>query len=85
MVSAGSATFSSVLPLIVVSGLVNLAAWALASMAFFRIKAPASPQTFPQTAPQTVTPPAGQVKYCPYCGAANMVDAVFCARCGKKL
>jgi len=59
MVSVGSVTFSSVLPLIVVSGLVNFAAWALASMAFFRIRAPASSQTFPQTAPQTVTPAAG--------------------------
>jgi uncharacterized membrane protein len=85
LVSVGLVTFGSVLPLIVVSGLVNFAAWVLASMAFFRIRAPASPQTFPQTAPQTVTPAVGQVKYCPYCGAENMVDAIFCARCGKKL
>lgn len=83
--SVGLVTFSSVLPLIVVSGLVNFAAWVLASMAFFRIRAPASPQTFPQTAPQTVTPAAGQVKYCSYCGAENMPDAVFCVHCGKKL
>jgi uncharacterized membrane protein len=85
LVLVGLVTFTSVLPLIVVSGLVNFAAWVLASMAFFRIRALASPQTFPQTALQTVTPAAGQMKYCPHCGAGNIMDAAFCVRCGKKL
>jgi uncharacterized membrane protein len=56
---------------------VSYLAWIFAAKAFFSIKTPTS-QTLP-------TSPTAQVKYCPQCGAENLPDAVFCARCGKKL
>jgi hypothetical protein len=84
LIFAGIATISAVLPLTVVSGLVSFAAWALATLAFFRIRAPTS-QAFQQQAPQTTVPATGWVKYCPHCGDENSMDAVFCVRCGEKL
>jgi uncharacterized membrane protein len=84
LVLTETVTIIGILPLTVVSSLVSLAAWALATMAFFRLGAPTSPPV-PQTAPQTVTPSAGQVKYCPHCGAENLADATYCAHCGQKL
>jgi uncharacterized membrane protein len=84
LILTSSITFSAVLPLIAVSGLVNVTAWVLATTAFFRIRAPTSPPV-PQTTPQTVTPAAGQAKYCPHCGAENLADATYCVRCGQKL
>ena len=67
-----------------VSGLVSLAAWIVATAAFFSLRAPAG-QAVPQQMPQAVAPVAGQVKYCSRCGAENSLDAVFCVRCGEKL
>jgi uncharacterized membrane protein len=67
-----------------VGSVVSYAAWALVTVSFFRIRAP-SPPTFQQQAPQAVTAPTRQVKYCPHCGAENRMDAVFCIRCGKRL
>ncbi|XHH10559.1 MAG: zinc-ribbon domain-containing protein [Candidatus Bathyarchaeia archaeon] len=32
-----------------------------------------------------LTQPTGQAKSCPYCGATNSADTVYCLRCGKKL
>lgn len=51
-------------------------AWIIAAKAFFAVKAPTTQQR---------TSPARQVKYCSQCGAENLPDAVFCARCGKSL
>jgi uncharacterized membrane protein len=84
LIFAGIATISAVLPLTVVSGLVSFAAWALATVAFFRIRAPTS-QAFQQQAPQTTAPATGWVKYCPHCGDENSMDAAFCVRWGEKL
>jgi uncharacterized membrane protein len=57
--------------------IVGYLAWIFAAKAFFSIKAPTS---------QTISAsPTVQVKYCSQCGAENLLDAVFCARCGKKL
>lgn len=72
-------TVSGVLSLTVVSGFVSLAAWAMATTAFFRLRAPTI-----LPAPQAVAPALMQVKYCPQCGAANWTDATFCVRCGEK-
>jgi curli biogenesis system outer membrane secretion channel CsgG len=52
--------------------------------------APVAPDIAPVTpapAPAPATPgaPAASVKYCPNCGAANAIDAKFCAKCGHKL
>jgi len=84
LVLAALVSISAVLAITAVSGLVSLVAWILATVAFFRIGVPTS-QTLPAPAPQTVTPAAGQVKYCPYCGAENLTDAAYCTRCGQKL
>ena len=74
-------TFNTLLIMAVPGGIVQDAAWALLAIAFFRIRAPPTP-TFSQP---TVPPAAGQVKYCPNCGAPNQIDAIYCARCGQKL
>jgi uncharacterized membrane protein len=84
LVLAALVSISAVLAITAVSGLVSLVAWLMATVAFFRIGVPTS-QTLPAPAPQTVTPAAGQVKYCPYCGAENLTDAAYCTRCGQKL
>jgi uncharacterized membrane protein len=80
LIVTGVVTVSGVLSLTVVSGFVFLAAWAMATTAFFRLRAPT---IIP--APQAVAPAPTQVKYCPHCGAANQLDAAFCVRCGEKL
>ena len=67
-----------------VGSVVSYAAWAVVTVSFFRIRAPSQP-TFQPQAPQAVTAPTRQVKYCPHCGAENRMDAVFCTRCGKRL
>jgi uncharacterized membrane protein len=84
LVLAALVSISAVLAITAVSGLISLVAWIMATVAFFRIRAPPS-QTLPAPAPQTVTPAAGQVKYCPYCGAENLTDAAYCTHCGQKL
>ncbi|MCW4048076.1 MAG: DUF996 domain-containing protein [Candidatus Bathyarchaeota archaeon] len=80
LILAGVVTVSGVLSLTVVSGFVSLAAWALATTAFFRLRAPTI-----LPAQQAVEPAHAQVKYCPHCGAENSMDAAFCVRCGEKL
>jgi uncharacterized membrane protein len=56
---------------------VGYLAWIFAAKAFFSIKVPTS-QPLP-------TSPAGKARYCSQCGAENLPDAVFCAKCGKSL
>jgi uncharacterized membrane protein len=75
---------TAVLSVSVVGGLIGFVAWILAAEAFYSIRAPTS-QTPPLPTTQTSTPAAGQVKYCPYCGAENLMDAAYCTRCGQKL
>jgi len=66
-----------------IGAVVSLAAWILAAKAFSSITEPTSETSWTPAA-QTPTPPIAQVKYCPYCGAANTMDAEYCVRCGKK-
>ena len=82
LVFSGSIAISAVLPLTVVSGLVSFVTWILATIGFFRIRAPTS-QRFPQPTSQAVASGA-QVKYCPRCGAENLADATYCTHCGQR-
>lgn len=61
---------------------INCAAWILAAKAFFSLKAPIY-----QTPTVTPTVPSSpiKVKYCNYCGAQNIIDATYCANCGKPI
>ena len=68
----------------VVGSAISLAAWIVATVAFWSIKEPTS-QPSPTPTPQTSTQPIEQVKYCPYCGTPNAMNAEYCVRCGKKL
>jgi len=70
--------FTLVLPV----NIITCAAFLLATLGFFSIKAD------PYQAP-AYTPPyqyaSSQVKYCTYCGAPNLLDAAYCANCGKPI
>jgi uncharacterized membrane protein len=81
LASYSSITLNTLLIMAVPGGIVQNAAWAILAIAFFRIRATPTP-AFTQP---TVPPAAGQVKYCPNCGAPNQTDAIYCTRCGQKL
>jgi ribosomal protein L40E len=76
---AGILTVSNVFNISPIGSVVSLVAWILAAKAFLSITVPAA-QAF-----QVSMAPAAQVKYCPVCGATNVMDAEYCVRCGKKL
>jgi len=75
---AASVSATTVLVIPIAGTIVSYLAWIFGAKAFFSIKAPTSQ-------PLPASPAAGQVKYCSQCGAENLPDAVFCARCGKRL
>ena len=75
---------SSVFTVSVVGSAISLVAWIIAAVAFWSIKETMS-QTSPMPTPQISMQPIGQVKYCPYCGTPNAMNAEYCVRCGKKL
>jgi uncharacterized membrane protein len=74
---AASISPITVLVIPIIGTVVSYLAWVFAAKAFFAIKEP--------TAPILPASPTPQVKYCPQCGAENLPDAIFCARCGKSL
>ncbi len=66
--------------------LVQLAAWVLATRAFFLLKAKMRVQvptySTPVTSPRTFTSqPKG--KFCSNCGYQNIIGSVYCSNCGK--
>jgi uncharacterized membrane protein len=67
-------------------GLVQLAAWALATQTFFLLKAKtrgrALAYSMPVASPPFFTPQL-QGKFCMNCGFQNTVDATYCSHCGK--
>jgi uncharacterized membrane protein len=83
LVVAVSEPATTVLLLPAIGGAVGFAAWVVATKAFLSIKPPVSPTHLPPTT-QTYPSATGQVKYCPYCGAPNRVDAAYCTHCGKQ-
>ena len=57
---------------------INYLAWIFVAKAFFSIKTPTSQ-------PLPTLPATGKLRYCPHCGAENLLDDTFCTRFGKKL
>ncbi|HUT16888.1 MAG TPA: DUF996 domain-containing protein [Acidobacteriota bacterium] len=84
LVLVASIPASAVFAISVVGAMISYVMWIVAAKAFYSIRAPKR-EAPPLLTPQVSAPVAGQVRYCSYCGAENMPDAVFCARCGKKL
>ncbi len=82
LVVAVSEPASTILLLPVIGGAVGFAGWIVATKAFLNIKPPVSQTNLPPA--QTYNSVAGQVKYCPHCGAPNRADAVYCTHCGKQ-
>jgi uncharacterized membrane protein len=77
----------AILTIILVGAVLQFIAWILAAVGFFSIKTPttqvsAAPPSSPSAPTVAVTV---ERKYCRYCGTENQSDAVFCAKCGKKI
>jgi uncharacterized membrane protein len=77
--------------LIIVFGLgfvLIFVAWILLAVGFFSMRPPSQPAVveapIPATASQSAAP-EGTVKYCPYCGAENKLEATFCTHCGRRI
>jgi uncharacterized membrane protein len=81
---AGTVTIYNIFTLSIASSVVSLIAWILAAKAFYSVNVLVS-QTQVTPPAQTQPTSTGQVKYCPYCGTANALDAEFCVGCGRKL
>jgi uncharacterized membrane protein len=79
--SSGSVSLDTIALVSVPGGLVQYIAWALLAKAFFTINVPPTQTGAPSNVYGAVT---GQVKYCPYCGAQNTADTIYCVQCGKK-
>ena len=78
-----SVPLNALLAVLTIGSLVQDVAWVLFAMAYFRIQSPAVQTQI--AAPSNIQPGSGQVKVCPYCGAQNPIDAIYCTRCGQKL
>jgi uncharacterized membrane protein len=84
LVLVASIPATAVFAVSVGGSMISYVMWIVAAKAFYSIRAPTR-EASPLLTPQVSAPAAGQVRYCSYCGAENMPDAAFCARCGKKL
>jgi uncharacterized membrane protein len=72
---------SSVATLILIPGsIIQYVGWYYAAQGFLAIQPPAMPAQ-PYYAPYA----AGQMRYCPNCGAQVQPSDAYCVRCGKKL
>ncbi len=80
LVAINTVAVTTMFTLILPVNIITCAAFVLATLGFFSIKA--APYQAPAYAPsyQYATP---QVKYCTYCGAPNRLDSAYCANCGK--
>jgi uncharacterized membrane protein len=73
----------SVLTIIFVGFILLFVAWILIAIAFFSVKIEAT--KFQEPVFQSQTPASIEKRYCPYCGAENEADSLYCSRCGRKL
>ena len=70
------------LTIVIVGGLLFFIGWVVAAIGFFSLK----PQPTQAYVPSSQEVPAQAViKRCPYCGAENRPDAIYCSHCGNKL
>jgi uncharacterized membrane protein len=74
---AASISVITVFTISILGTMISYLAWVFAARAFFNIKEP--------PAQVILASPVRRMKYCPHCGAENLPDAIFCARCGKNL
>ncbi|MGD8506413.1 MAG: DUF973 family protein [Candidatus Bathyarchaeota archaeon] len=83
----------AILTIILVGAVLQFIAWILAAVGFFSIKTTTTQvSAAPPSPPPPPSPPSAptvvvtvEKKYCRYCGTENQSDAVFCAKCGKKI
>ncbi len=80
----------AILTIVIVGFILLFVAWILLAVAFFSMRppmaaAPAYAPPYTQAPPPTTPPTGAQVKYCPYCGAENKIEATFCTHCGRRL
>lgn len=83
--AAGTIGFTLISVVVLPSGVVQLAAWILATQSYFELKKKARESQSVAPSQPAYVPPTVQVKYCPNCGAQNKADAVYCTRCGKQI
>jgi hypothetical protein len=72
------------LTIILVGSFVFFIGWFFALAGFFSMK-PSEKPIFTASTPTPQLSTAAQKRYCPFCGAEQEIDALFCSRCGKKL
>jgi uncharacterized membrane protein len=83
---SGFLSFEWIFAFSLLGGLLQLAAWALVTHAFFLLKAKTRGQAPTCSPPIASTPtftPKLQGKFCMNCGYRNAADSVFCNHCGK--
>jgi uncharacterized membrane protein len=71
----------AVLTIVVVGGVLIWIAWILLAMAFNSLKTTSCTKGFTSQS----MPSFGTQKFCPYCGAENYPDAIYCKNCGKQI
>ncbi len=71
----------AVLTIVLIGAFLIWVAWILLAIAFNSLKAPAETQGYTSQYTQGFE---GK-KFCPYCGAENYPDAIFCKNCGKQI
>jgi ribosomal protein S27AE len=71
------------LSIVLVGGILVWVAWIMLASAFHSLK-PAAPAASSYSQP-SASSFVVQKRYCPYCGAGNILDAKFCDHCGKQL
>lgn len=71
----------AVLTIVLIGALLIWIAWILLAIAFNSLKAPVETQGYTSQYTQGFE---GK-KFCPYCGAENYPDAIFCKNCGKQI
>lgn len=70
------------LTIVIVGGLFFFIGWVVAAIGFSSLKPKPTQAYMP---PSQEVPAQAMIKRCPYCGAENSPDAIYCTYCGNKL